>query len=375
MDSITFDRLHGGDAPAGVLDFSASINPLGPPAAALAAYHAAASSIASYPPPYCERLAAGIAQWLHVEAGNVIAGNGSTHLIHLLARALRPLCPFVATPTFSEIANALLIAGITPHSIPLLIEDGFVPDRAGVIRALELGADALFIGRPNSPTGSMVPRDEAAAIAEECARRKCWCVFDEAFIDFAGDSESVVALVRHLPTVIVLRSLTKILAIPGLRLGFTVAAPPVIAKLRGAMEPWSVNVVAERVGLDCLGEVDGFAARTRALISNEREYLTAGLSAISGVRVCPSAANFLMLQVTAQPVAGKFRELMLGRGVAVRDLRTLPGCGAGFYRIAIRTRAENERLLAAARDCLGAGSELDNGAPACSDASRQRNRL
>jgi threonine-phosphate decarboxylase len=348
------DRTHGGTAPPGVLDFSASLNPLGPPPQALAAFHDAAALIARYPLPYPADLAARLARRHRVASDNVVVGNGSTQLIHLLARTLRARRPFVAIPTFSEIANAMIVAGTAPSAIPAGRERGFAIEVEQIERALEQGADAIFIGRPNSPTGAMLSIDGAAEIAARCSRRECWCVFDEAFIDFAGEEHSAIRLVADNPRVdnprvIILRSLTKLFAIPGLRLGYLVAGREAACFLRDAIEPWSVNVVAECVGNACLDVADDFAAQSRACVAAERARLSGGLAPIEGVRVFPSSANFLLMEVAENGRNTSFAQHMLARGIAVRDLRDLPGCGPGMYRVAVRLRGENQQLIAAAR--------------------------
>jgi len=345
---IPFDRSHGGAADLTLLDFSASINPLGPPPEAIDAFHAAAASIERYPEPYASSVIAGLGKWLGVDRANILAGNGSTQLFFLLVRVLRPRRPFVAIPTFSEIANALLIAGVPARAIALHRERGFELEPDDVHGALADGADAVFIGRPNSPTGSMLGLDAAAEIARDCAARRCWCVFDEAFIDFAGNGHSAVALVGSNPWVIVMRSLTKIFAIPGLRFGYVVACKDLIARLAHDLEPWSVNCVAQRVASACLESADAFCARVGAMIEAEGAYLSSGLSSLRGFRVFDSAANFLMIEVRDEPVSSPLARHMLERGIAIRDLRELPGCEPGFYRIAVRLRSDNERLLDAA---------------------------
>jgi threonine-phosphate decarboxylase len=346
---LQIDRTHGGAAPSGVLDFSASLNPLGPPPRALAAYYDATALIAHYPPPYPDDLAARLAQRHRVAPDNVVVGNGSTQLIHLLARTLRPRRPLVVIPTFSEIANAMIVAGAAPGAIPTCCESGFAIEVEQAQCTLEKSADAIFIGRPNSPTGAMLSNGDAAEIAARCSRRGCWCVFDEAFIDFAGEEYSAIRLAADNPHVIVLRSLTKMFSIPGLRLGYLVAGRDVARRLREAIEPWSVNVVAERVGHACLDVAEEFAGQSRALIATERAYLFCALNSIEGIRVFVSSANFLMLEVAEAGRAIGFAQHMLSRGIAVRDLRDLPGCGAGMYRIAVRLREENEQLIAAAQ--------------------------
>lgn len=352
---IARDRTHGGAAPTGAIDFSVSVNPLGPPPAAIAEFHRAAEAIARYPNPYPEALAARIADWTGVATDRILVGNGSTHLIYLLARCCNWRRPMIVTPTFSEIANALIAAGAAPRAIELDHARDFALPFDQIAQALDCGADAIFLGRPNSPTGSLIGLAEARAIADECARHGAACVFDEAFIDFAAGARSAIALIDAARGPIVLRSLTKIFALAGLRLGYVAAAPATIARLRAGLEPWAVNAIAERVGFACLDDAHDYLSRTHELVARERERIGAALAELPDLRVYPSAANFLMVELRgARGVAtdglGRF---MLERGLILRDLSALPGCGAGMYRIGIRTPDDNHRLIRAAHEFHG----------------------
>lgn len=354
MPAIALDREHGGAAAAGTIDFSASINPLGPPPAAVAEYDRAIDSLQRYPDPFADALAAKISQWIGVAADQVLVGNGSTQLIYLLARAMNWRQPMVVTPTFSEIANALILNArsadrSTPRAVQLAADRDFHLRADDLTPALASGADAIFIGRPNSPTGSMLSFDAAAAIARECARADAHCVFDEAFIDFADDAKSMIHLIDRIANVIVLRSLTKIFAIPGLRLGFAVAQRQTISRLRDLLEPWSVNAIAARVGAACLDGASEFVARSRNFIASERGRVAQVLAQNLHLRVFPSAANFLMI-AARETGTDAFGLFMKREGIIVRDLRSLPGCGPGLYRIGIRNREDNARLLVAARN-------------------------
>jgi threonine-phosphate decarboxylase len=353
-ETIPFDRTHGGSASADLLDFSANPNPLGPPAAALEAYRAAESSIARYPEPHAGRLAARIAEWAGVNESNVLAGNGTTQLLYLVARVLRPSRAHVVIPTFSEIANSLASAGCNPRPLAARAERGFAIDFDDLRSAVRAGADAVFVGRPNSPTGFLLGADETIELARECARRGAILVIDEAYIDFAESGASIADRVAAHPDLIVFRSLTKTFAIPGLRLGAVVAAEGTIARLRDAMEPWSVNAIADAVGQACLENAEDYLARTRAVVAAERNFLSGELRRLRSVQVYPSAANFLMLRVGGEPHTGWFGNRMRASGIAIRDLSALPGCGASFYRIAARLRADNRKLVEAAARELAA---------------------
>jgi threonine-phosphate decarboxylase len=262
--------------------------------------------------------------------------------------------PYVAIPTFSEFANAITLNDCTPYALELSRTQGFNIRTADISYAMSHRAQAVFIGRPNNPAGSMVPLAQAQEMAAECERFHAFCVFDEAFIDFAGRAESAISLMRSIPErrregLMILGSLTKIFAIPGLRIGFLAGPRPVVAELRNYLEPWSVNVAAERVALECLERADEFIQRTREWLLPERLYLCGQLGSIAGIRVFPPAANFVMLEVNEKGEI-TFGDFMLRNGIAVRDLRTMPGCGAGLYRVAVRLRDDNERLIAAARE-------------------------
>jgi threonine-phosphate decarboxylase len=346
---IRIDRVHGGNPSDGVLDFSASINPLGPPRSALDAYHASVVEIASYPPAYSQHLEAALAGWLGVEPEWVLAGNGSTQLIYLLARVLKPRLPVIVTPTFSEIANSLIVEGIEPRALNTTSDCNFQLYPEAAIKYVRDGADAIFIGRPNSPTGTILKTDEATEIATACERRYSWCVFDEAFIDFVQDTRSSVAFAEKNRKCIVLRSLTKIFALPGLRVGCVVGHPDVIGKLREAIEPWSVNAVADHVTRACLDVADRFVHETREFVSVEVGRMADALSQLPAIHVFPSVANFMMMEVEDELIPGAFGKHLLEHGIMVRDLRALPGCRAGLYRIGIRSKSDNDRFLQAAR--------------------------
>ncbi len=351
---IRIDRVHGGNRSDGVLDFSASINPLGPPRAALEAYHASVAEISSYPPAYPRHLEAALARWLGVGPEYVLAGNGSTQLIYLLARVLKPRLPVIVTPTFSELANSLIIEGIEPRALNTTSDCNFQLYPEAVIKCLRdgAGADAIYIGRPNSPTGTILTIDEAAEIATACERCDCWCVFDEAFIDFVQDAHSAVAFAERNRKVIVLRSLTKIFALPGLRVGCIVGHPDAIGKLRDVIEPWSVNCVADHVTRACLEVADAFVRETREFVSVEVARIADAASQLPGIHVFPSVANFMMIEVEGELIPGACGKHMLEHGIGIRDLRALPGCRVGLYRMGIRSKSDNDHFLRAARAWL-----------------------
>jgi threonine-phosphate decarboxylase len=165
----------------------------------------------------------------------------------------------------------------------------------------------------------------------------------------------LATLIGSIGKLVVLRSLTKIFAIPGLRLGYLLGPAEFTNKLRQVIEPWSVNGIAEHVASACLGVAERFIALTRHNIIKERERLVAELGLLRALRLFPSSANFLMFAVLNEPTCGEFGRYLMSQGIAIRDLSGLPGCGPGFYRIGVRSRSDNDRLLMAAADYVGPG--------------------
>ena len=264
------DRTHGGDVErwaqwadveAGeIIDFSTSINPLGPPPLARRAFTASYGEISRYPELYGEKLKEALAKRHRMNPAEVLVGNGSTQLIYLLCTTLRPRDTLVVGPAFSEYANALALAGAHIRLLSLSIDTGFKFSMDRLMAAWQKHCDILFLATPNSVTGQLIPRTELENIAGVALARKKLVVVDEAFIDFV-EEESVKALARQNPYLIVLRSLTKYYALPGLRLGYLLGESNRVAQLAAYQEPWSVNGPALNVALACLEDAS-FTSRT-----------------------------------------------------------------------------------------------------------------
>jgi threonine-phosphate decarboxylase len=355
------DRAHGGDVElwarragidsAGLIDFSASINPLGPPPAARKAFRQSYGALSRYPDPYGDRLKAALAERHGFDAAQVLLGNGSTQLIYLLCAALRPRRACIVGPAFSEYANALALAGAEVRWFDLDARDGFRLDSEGVIAAWPSDCDIMFLASPNSFTGRLVARADLEKFAALAAARRTLLVVDEAFVDFIEEA-SVKALARDNPYLIVLRSLTKFFSLPGLRLGYMLGEPSKIASLAAFQEPWSINAPALSVALACL-EDSAFAAHTQRWLARERGFLFRRLAGITWLRAYPADANFLLVRMTgASAEATKLQEFLLRRKILIRTCG-FRGLGPEYLRVAVRRRHENRGLVAALGEWAG----------------------
>ena len=336
----------GGEPPGGFLDFSANINPLGPPQGALyAAQKALVAGASSYPDGRYPELCAALAGYLGVPEETVLATNGGAEAIFLAARAAAEDRPggkaIILEPTFSEYAAAARAAGLRPEGrVARRREDGFRldPSALGDLG----GASAVFLCNPNNPTGDLTPRGEVLDLLERTRSAGAALIVDEAFADFAP-GESVADRVDE--SLYVARSLTKFFAVPGLRLGCLVARAPEL--VRRFQPSWAVNVAAAAAGASAVADTE-YAEKTLQEITLRRGELLRALRGLPGLEAYEGAANFLLVRGPEGLPEGLAR-----RGVLVRGCGPFPGLGPRFLRIAVRGAEENERLVRALGAELG----------------------
>ena len=349
------DRTHGGNVDAwarsaGVevgelLDFSASINALGPPSSAREAFVESYAEILRYPDPYGDKLKEALAERHGLSPAEVLIGNGSTQLIYLLCAALRPRKALIVGPAFSEYANALTLIGAKVASFNLSPDNGFQFSTKRLSAAWDKDCDIVFLATPNSVTGQMIAKVEIEKVAHIALARKTMVVIDEAFVDFV-ETESIKALVRRNPYLIVLRSLTKYYALPGLRLGYLLGETGQVAELAAYQEPWSINGPALNVALASLKD-SSFATKTERWLERERKFLFERLTALEGLHPLASRTNFLLVKIErSHGDALRLRSFLLQKNILIRACDTF-GLGVNHFRIAIKQRKDNQRLLAA----------------------------
>lgn len=356
-------RTHGGNiyafarargvTPEQVLDFSASINPLGWPAGAKSAYQHALSCITHYPEPYADTLTAALARYHDLDPAAVLVGNGSTQLIYLLARVLAARRVLLLAPLFSEHEFAFRLTGAQIEHC-FLRRPLFTLSCGRLSEALARGYDTLVLANPNSPTGVLLPLEQMEELIHLCRHTRTKLVVDETFVDWVEEESLKYRAVRN-PHLVVLRSLTKFFAVPGLRIGYLLAQPRLVERLRAGLEPWSVNTVAQEVALACLQDTQ-FIQRSRKFMKQERSWLFAQLAKIKGLQPFPTQANFVLIQVTENTMSvAQLVRTLAQQNILIRDCADFRGLGTGFFRVAVRSRRENHRLLNALRSVVKEG--------------------
>ncbi|WP_134704042.1 threonine-phosphate decarboxylase CobD [Ammoniphilus sp. YIM 78166] len=351
---------HGGDlltasaafgvSPSELLDFSANINPLGPPEQVISYLHSSLSSIIHYPDPGHRKLKERLAERLGWSTEGILVGNGAAECMALVLQALEPKRVGLIYPCFSEYSQLSAQFGAEVTGILGVAENGFKPD-PDELGILINQTDLVFIGHPNNPTGIVYEVEELLEMARQATERGVFLVVDEAFLDFLPPEKQVTLLptLHQFPKVILIRSMTKLYAIPGLRLGFAIGHPEYISALRRKQVTWSVNSLALAAGGLCLEQRE-YEDATRRLIQEERSFLSEQVREILGAEVLPGEANFLLVRLPSHWTADDLQWALGAKGIMIRNCSMYQGLTSRDIRLAVRTRAENNRLLAALRE-------------------------
>ena len=329
--------------PERIVDFSASINPLGMAPGVRDALAGCVDRLLHYPDKDAAELKDSLAAYHGIGTNEVAVANGSTELIHLVPRLVGGGRGLIVAPAFAEYAFALERSGWQIDYFTLTSEDGFALSLSALQEKLGEGYDVLFICNPGNPTGALIPKRDVEEVIALCRHSGTFLVLDEAFIDFC-EEDSAKDLIRGFERGVLLRSMTKFFAIPGLRLGYAIGAPATIDAIASLQDPWSVNTAAQVAGIASLGDAD-YCERTRNYVDLERGRLAAGLTGLSYLRVFPSRANYILAEIRNGLKAAEIRSGLVEKGILIRDCSNFQGLDDRFFRVAVRLREENEMLL------------------------------
>ena len=341
--------------PEEVVDFSASINPLGPSEQVLEA--AQNVNLAAYPDPECLKLREAIGGALGIDPVHILAGNGSTELIHLLARAYlgSEETSIIFAPTFGEYAEACRVQGVAPVILfpPSLeiAERPFHWDLRGAQDSIAtLRPAVVFLCNPNNPTGVYLSQDEVSSIARSLQGIGVLAL-DEAYVPFVEEPWDSTPLLS-LGNVAILRSMTKDYGITGLRLGYMLASEEIIQRVKSFQYSWSVNAPAQAAGIAAMANPEQVELGREA-VREGKEFLL-DMARSLGLQCAPAAANFLLLRVGNAPDVRM--QMLTKHKVCVRDCTSfgLPD----YIRVGVRTMPDNRRLAEALKSVLTQGDPV-----------------
>lgn len=324
-----------------ILDFSASINPLGPSSTVISAISRQLHQIDQYPTPGYDDLRQALAQHHHIDSDWILPGNGAAELLTWAGRELatQPSTTLL-TPAFNDYARALTAFSAPIARYPLIDSQGQLQDLEQLLAQIP-ATKGLLINNPHNPTGQLFDKQ----LLINCLEKFAVVVVDESFIDFVPPEQSLVDVVTKYPNLIIIRSLTKFYSLPGLRVGYCISHPDRLRQWQTWRDPWPVNHLAEVAAMAALADQD-FIDRTWQWYNVAQPQMFAALQAIAGVQVYPSAANFFLFR-TSRRVPDLQRQLLQEFQILVRDCLSFAELGENYGRVAVKSIADNQKLLTA----------------------------
>ncbi len=353
------------------IDLSANINPFGPPEGVWEAITRALPKIVHYPDPEYRRLGKGLAQNLDLPQDWILLGNGAGELLFAILQALRPQKVLLPVPAFSEYERAARACGAEITTLPLGL-DGWDNPAFKLEHELEVGlasieasstiqkdkdicfwkeklreSDLLFLNSPHNPTGSHLERKQFERILSIARERGTWVVLDESFVDFLEDEHrwSGREYLRDYSNLIVLYSMTKFYALPGLRLGAVFAAPEVLNQVKEHRDPWAVNILAEEAGIVAIDDQE-YPNRVRSLLRESKEYFVHSFeqAKLTQFQLVPGSVNFALIKILngrSEDIVGALAR----QGILVRDCGNFQGLEGEFIRVAIKDIPSMQALI------------------------------
>lgn len=359
------EYLHGGDIYGDNkidLDFSVNTNPFGMPRSIMREVVANKEEWACYPDSRCRALRDALAGFYsgkqrgktEFSPEDFICGNGAADLLYSLIFALRPRKALLFVPAFDEYERALQAVGCEIKKICLDEQQDFSMTSVETDRFTE-DIDIMILGNPNNPTGMALDSLKVREWADICKERHIFFVIDECFNGFLKnpDTYSMAPYLSDYDNLFLLRAFTKIYAMAGLRLGYGICKNrEVMERIENCRQPWSVSGAAMRAGLQALQE-EAFVKMTEEFVSTEREFLAAELTKL-GFKVYPSRVNYLLFRRFDRI---DYEDFLKKQGILIRSCRNFAGLDDNYYRVAVKLRAENERLL----ECFAKAKEKGGG--------------
>ena len=349
QNSPNQDCFHGGIYsvnPALVqLDFSSNINPLGISKNLLNDVCRELGSLCTtYPDPSCKELKNSILEYLGLELDPtwLLIGNGATELIHIFTRTFVRKKVVISAPTFCEYELSARRSGATIKFIPL---KNWEPDAEKILKESNEGCDAVFLCNPNNPTGILSTISARKIIENIDPNTQIF--IDECFIELvegSGKENSMIEMVSDYKNLVILRSMTKSFSLAGIRLGYCVCNPNLINLMLDNSISWSVNGVAQKLGMIVLKDTS-YLEKSKRLIRRERNFMINELKKTTKFSPMPSDVNFFLIDVSDQSSIEVRNYLLNNRGILVRDCSTFTGMGLKHIRVAVKKHIENAILI------------------------------
>lgn len=338
-----------------VLDFSGPINFLGPSSKAVEVVKQQAKLIRFYPDPNPGELRCEIAKYVGHGVGetNVILGNGSIELIYMIAEVFPgSFKAIIPVPSFTEYEKAVL--RVHGEAIFVQLPEDFSLETERIKRAVTDDTRLMCICNPHSPSGTLYNRESILDLVDFCKSKNIILSVDENYIEFAskGEDSTMAGYVKKYENLFVIRSVTKFYGMPGIRLGYGLAAESLIDTLQTSRQPWSINTLAGYATLAAFHDTE-FIENTKRTIAKEKIEFAKNLTEIGDLRVFPSVTNFLLVKIlNPRFTSTGLREEMARECMLIRDCSTFVGLDNSFFRVTVRSGEDNAKLVEAMKKVM-----------------------
>lgn len=337
--------------PDQIVDFSANINPNGPPLSVQQAMMEAFPTVVHYPDARQPQVKKVLAAYHECSPEQLVVGNGATEVMELLWRWIRPNRTLVFAPAFAEYAAIAQRHGLRVEEINIPAEKWVSPANVlAVMRQVSVGpGDLVVFNNPHNPTGALFTRLQWASVVADWLEQGAWVVMDEAFLDFLPPSQqaatSAVSWVKDSQQLAVIRSATKVLAIPGLRFGYGIVEESWAAQVNANRDGWSVNSIAQAAAVAGYQDQE-FFWRTHRWLMQELNFVRQHWGSDDRLGLYEPHANFFLIRMTTPDIAAFVQEQLARQGLFLRSCDNFTGLGPEFLRIAVRSGEDNQRLWA-----------------------------
>ncbi|MBD5550422.1 MAG: aminotransferase class I/II-fold pyridoxal phosphate-dependent enzyme [Lachnospiraceae bacterium] len=334
--------IHGGDVYRNHvdIDFSINVNPLGTPECVKEALHRAVEMCGKYPDIEAERLGETVSMFLGVSGEYLLFGNGASELFMAIVHAIKPKKVVIPVPSFYgyEYAAKSVDSEIIYYEMN---QKNHFCVKEDINCMLTKDVDLLFLANPGNPIGNLIDKEMMKELLLHCRDKGIYVVVDECFIDFCGNRFSLLSEIEKSEHLILVRAFTKIFSIPGVRLGYLVCKSKAVrTQIVDQLPEWNLSCFAQEAGCICAKQAE-FIAETVNYIEKERQFMEEELRR-KGFQTFPSVSNFITFYSDIP-----LYERLLEKGILIRDCSNFRGLGKGFYRIAVKSRKENEILFMA----------------------------
>ncbi|MCG1012011.1 threonine-phosphate decarboxylase [Tepidanaerobacter sp. GT38] len=336
-----------------ILDFSANINPLGFPEAVKSIILNHIKDIVHYPDVEQIELKKAAAEYYGTSPESIMPGNGSVELIHIVLEALRPSRAIIPSPTFAEYAISCQSRNIDTLFINLR-PNNFKFDFQMVNNLTDeiIPNSIIILCNPNNPTGLLTKQQDISVLLDILSDKKAYLLVDEAFMDFVDVDESMATFIEKYDNLMVLKSVTKFFALPGLRLGFVLACPELIKRFYTLKDPWNINTFAGLVGAKVLQDKH-YIDKTRKYIREEKLRFWENLKNVPAIQPLYPEANFIFIKITAADIkVPLLAESLKKNRILIRDCSNYMFLDDSFFRVAVKRREDNDIFVSALKEVL-----------------------